>query len=87
MATVYDSSHALDSVDSLEAQLMRSLRRVEPDREFVDHLHTRLSRPPDMILERRQHIGFSLLLIAVSFVSGAFLVWLMRHFRAATTAA
>ncbi len=67
----------------LENQLKHSLRPVQPNPEFVGHLHTRLTSPPAMTIERRQNAALSLLLLAFSLMSGVFLVWLLRQFRAA----
>ena len=71
------------AVENLENQLKRSLRRVEPREEFVDHLHDRLTTPPAMTVERRTNTAVGLLVVAFSLLSGAFVVWLMRQFRAA----
>ena len=76
-------SHSPEMVMDLENQLKRSLRPVQPSTEFVGHLHERLTNPPTMIIERRQNTAFGLLLVAFSLLSGVFLIWLMRQFRAA----
>jgi hypothetical protein len=80
-AAYIQTSAGFQDVESLEQQLMRSLRPVQPNRQFVDHLHSRLTTPVDTTVERRQHLGFSLLLIAGSLASGVFVVWLIRQFR------
>lgn len=85
-AAFIQSSAGFADVESLEQQLMRSLRPVQPDRQFVDHLHSRLTTPVDTTVERRQHLGFSLLLIAGSLASGVFLVWLIRQLRGSSAA-
>ncbi len=72
-----------DAEENLENQLKRSLRRVEPNPDFVGHLHNRLTTPVEMTIERRQNAGFFLLLLAFSLMSGVLLVWLLRQFRAA----
>lgn len=70
-----------EAVNTLEQQLKLSLRKVEPNPEFVTHLHTRLTDPSRMGIERRQSVGFGLLLFAASFLSGMFLIWLLRQNR------
>ena len=74
---------SFDAVESLEDQLKRSLRRVEPREEFVDHLHDRLTTPPPMMVERRTHTAIGLLVVAFSLLSGVLVVWLMRQFKTA----
>lgn len=69
------------AVEALEQQLKVSLRPVQPDREFVDHLHSRLTTPSLTIIERRESVAFSLLLVAGALLFGIFFVWLMRQFR------
>ncbi len=75
-----DRSSELEA--SLENQLKRSLRRIEPDPEFVGHLHNRLTTPTEMTIERRQNTAFGLLLLAISLLSGIFVIWLLRQLRA-----
>ncbi len=72
-----------DADDILEGQLKLSLRPVEPSAEFVGHLHNRLTTPALMTLERRQNAAFGLVMVALSLVSGVFLLWLLRQLRAA----
>lgn len=67
-----------ESVDVLERQLMRSLRRVEPRTEFVDHLQTRLRTPPTTILERRESTAMAMLIAAAALVFGVSLIFLLR---------
>jgi hypothetical protein len=67
-------------VEKLERQLMESLKPVQPRTEFVDRLHTRLTTPQTMVLERRESAVFGLLLVAVSLLTGVFFIWLRRHF-------
>lgn len=78
---VYAISPDLENL--LENQLKHSLRPVQPNPEFVGHLHTRLTSPSTMTVERRQNAAFGLLLVAFSLLSGVFLIWLLRQFRAA----
>ncbi len=68
-----------ESVDVLEQQLMRSLRRVEPRTEFVDHLQNRLRTPPTTVLERRESTALAMLIAAVALVFGVSLVFLLRY--------
>jgi hypothetical protein len=70
-------------VEALEQQLKQSLRKVEPNPEFVNHLQNRLTNPTQLSVERRQSIGCGLLLIAGSFMSGVLLLLLIRQFRPA----
>ncbi|MBE0696137.1 MAG: hypothetical protein IH586_04370 [Anaerolineaceae bacterium] len=70
-------------VEDLELQLKQSLRKVEPNPEFVNHLQDRLTNPTQMSVERRQSIGFGLLLIAGSIMSGMLLLLLVRLLRPA----
>lgn len=67
-----------ESVDVLERQLMRSLRRVEPRTEFVDHLNTRLRTPQTTVLERRESTALAMLIAAAALVFGVILVFLFR---------
>jgi hypothetical protein len=69
--------------DNLENQLKLSLKRIQPNPEFVGHLHNRLTTPVAMTIERRQNAALGLFLIAFSLLSGVFLIWLLRQFRAA----
>ena len=68
-------------VENLEIQLKRSLRPVQPDPQFVDHLHTRLRTPTTTVLERRNNLAFALLLAAFSLFSGVLLVVILRLLR------
>ena len=72
-----DETHVLN----LENQLKQSLRPVKPNQEFVEHLHTRLTTPASMTIERRENVAFSLLLVAFSLLSGVFLIFFMRQMR------
>jgi hypothetical protein len=72
-----------DAQMNLENQLKLSLRRVQPNPEFVGHLQTRLTSPPMMTIERRQNAAFGLLVLGFSLASGVFVVWLLRQLRAA----
>jgi hypothetical protein len=83
MSAAYIYANSPDAEENLENQLKRSLRRVEPNPEFVGHLHNRLTTPVEMTIERRQNAGFFLLLMAFSLMSGVLLVWLLRQLRAA----
>jgi hypothetical protein len=68
------SAYATVGVEDLEQQLKRSLRKVEPNPEFVTHLQIRLADPARMSIERRQSLGVSLLMIAASLVTGLMLL-------------
>jgi hypothetical protein len=70
-------------VDQLEQQLQLSLRRVEPDRQFVNHLQSRLNGPTITVMEQRQNSALVMLLAALSMLSGVLLFWLVHQIRAA----
>lgn len=74
-------SQISERVDEIEQQLKLSLRPVQPDREFVDHLYTRLTSPSITVLERRESLAFSLLLAAAALLLGVVLIVLMRLLR------
>ena len=78
---VYEISPDVET--NLENQLKHSLRRVQPNPDFVGHLHTRLTTQPIMTIERRQNTALALLLLAFSLMSGVFIFWVLRQFRAA----
>jgi len=82
-AFIQSPDASADSVENLEKQLKLSLQQVQPDRDFVDHLHNRLTTPRSLTVERRKNAGFSLLLVGFSLFSGLLLIWLMRQFRTA----
>lgn len=69
-------------VDDLEQQLKFSLRPVQPNPEFVNHLQHRLTSSPEMTVER-EHKILGLLLVATSLFTGLILVLIMRHLRSA----
>lgn len=69
-------------VEFLETQLKRSLRPVNPDPGFVDHLHTRLKTPSSMVLENRENAALGLVIAAFSLLTGIMLVWLTSSLRA-----
>jgi hypothetical protein len=83
MSAAYALANSSDTDNNLENQLKRSLRPVNPNPEFVGHLHNRLTSPVVMTIERRQNTALGLFLVAFSLMSGVFLVWLLRQFRAA----
>ncbi len=72
-----------ETVEDLENQLAFSLRRIEPNPAFVNHLHHRLKTPATTTLEQRQSLGLGLLLTALSLALGIFLVVILRQFRVA----
>jgi uncharacterized iron-regulated membrane protein len=71
--------NSAELVEKLERQLMESLRPVQPRTEFIDRLHSRLTTPQTMMLERRESAVFGLLLVSVSLLTGVFLIWLRRQ--------
>lgn len=79
------SAASVTLVDEIEQQLKQSLTRVQPDQEFVNHLHSRLQHPSQLSIEKRQSLGLGLLLITASLFSGIVFVFLMRLFRPASS--
>jgi hypothetical protein len=77
------SFHSSEAVEELERQLELSLRQVEPNPEFIDHLHHRLTTPSGISLEPRQSVGLGMLLTGLSLSIGVLLVILMRQLRGA----
>lgn len=75
-------THSLEAVDRLELQLRSSLRPIQPSADFVDHLHNRLTVPPEMLVERRHHIIRTMLLVASALLGSVLAVWLLRTLRA-----
>lgn len=74
---------AEDRLNSLEADLERSLRRVQPDPVFVDRLRTNLSTPAAMVVEKRNSPVTSLaaLIFGMGLAVGLLLIWIVRQFR------
>lgn len=72
-----------ETVENLEHQLALSLQRIEPNPEFINHLHHRLKTPATTTIERRQSLGLGLLLTALSLAAGISLVVILRQFRVA----
>lgn len=79
------SAMTVTLVDEIEQQLKQSLTRVQPDQEFVNHLHRRLKHPSQLSVEKRQSLGLGLLLITASLFSGIAFVFLLRLFRPASS--
>jgi hypothetical protein len=77
------AAYSPEMVENLEHQLLNSLRPIQPDQQFVEHLHDRLTTTPTISLEQRGHAAFGLLLVAFSLLSGVLLIWLMRLLRPA----
>ncbi len=76
-------AYSPDVVNNLENQLKLSLRPVQPNPEFIGHLHSRLTTPAMMTIERRENAALGLLLVAFSLMSGVLLILFLRHLRAA----
>ena len=65
---------------SLEQDLKRSLRPVQPNPEFVHRLQTRLTDPGHTIIEpHSRRMGFIIFLFGLSF--GVLILWLLRRLR------
>jgi hypothetical protein len=76
------TSYPTEAVEELEHQLVRSLQRIEPNPEFINHLHYRLKTPATTTIERRHSLGIGLFLTALSLVVGLFLVVILKLIRA-----
>jgi hypothetical protein len=74
---------ANDRINSLEQDLERSLRPVQPNPEFVNRLHDRLVTPAGMVVESRRSPAYSLgaFLVGIGLAVGLFLVWVIRQLR------
>jgi hypothetical protein len=72
-----------DHFNSLEEDLVRSLRRVQPNPEFVNRLHTNLVTPATMVMERKPSLANSLaiFLVGMGLAVGLLLVWIIRQLR------
>ena len=72
-----------DRLNSLEEDLERSLRRVQPNPEFVNRLHTHLVTPTTMVMEKRRSPVYSLgvFLVGMGLLVGLFLIWIIRQLR------
>ncbi len=69
---------------SLENELQRSLRPVQPNPEFVSKLHTRLVSPTSTVLERystQSLKGPALFLVGFGLALGFFVLWAIRQLR------
>jgi hypothetical protein len=65
---------------SLEQELQRSLRPVQPNPEFVHRLQTRLADPSPTLMEPdTRRVGLIVFLFGLSL--GALILWLLRQFR------
>ena len=73
------------AVENLELQLKSSLRPVRPNPDFVHHLHSRLTSSPGMTVESRTR-ALSMLVVAISLMSGVLLLWWMRRARSIVSA-
>jgi hypothetical protein len=72
---------ATEFPDSLENELLRSLRPVHPRSEFVDRLRNRLASPSNTILERTESpaASLALFLVGLALAVGLLLVWIVRQ--------
>jgi len=73
------------SMGDLESQLQQSLRKVVPNQEFIEHLHTRLTTPETTSIEKRQSLGLGLFVVAASLLSGILVFWLIKLMRTGET--
>jgi hypothetical protein len=72
-----------DRINSLEEELGRSLRRVQPNPEFINRLHTNLVTPAAMVLERRRSPVYNLavFMVGMGLAVGLLLIWIIRQLR------
>jgi hypothetical protein len=72
-----------DRFRDLEQDLLRSLRPVKPNPEFVNHLGQRLLSPATTIVETRPAPSYSLgaVLVGTGLAVGLLVVWLIRQLR------
>ena len=72
-----------DHFNSLEEDLERSLRRVQPNPAFVNRLHTNLVTPATMVMEKQPSPANSLaiFLVGMGLAVGLLLVWIIRQLR------
>jgi hypothetical protein len=78
------SSPSSEYFSSIESELQRSLRPVQPNPEFVTKLHSRLVTPASTILERRPSQSLAtpaMLLVGFGLAVGLFVVWAIRQLR------
>ncbi len=83
MSAAYAYANPTDLDSALENQLKLSLQRVQPNPEFVGHLHDWLTTPSTTTIERRQNTALCLLLAACSLAGGVLIIWLLRQLHAA----
>ena len=75
---------AADLISTLEKELQRSLRPVQPNPEFVNRLHTRLVNPTTTLLERHPSQAVTapaVFLVGFGLAVGLLLVWGIRQMR------
>ncbi len=72
-----------ESISTLERELQLSLRPVQPNPDFVNRLHSRLSNPGTTRLERQTDSLATPVFFLVSFglAVGLLLVWALRQIR------
>jgi hypothetical protein len=72
-----------DHFNSLEEELGRSLRRVQPNPEFVNRLHSNLVTPATMVLEKQRSPAYNLavFMVGLGLAVGLLLVWIVRQMR------
>ena len=73
-----------DFISTLESDLQRSLRPVQPNPEFVTRLHTRLVNPTTTLLERHPSQAVTapaFFLVGFGLAVGLLLIWGIRQIR------
>jgi hypothetical protein len=73
-----------DLFSTLENDLQRSLRPVQPNPEFVNRLHTRLVNPNTTLLERHAPQAVTapaFFLVGFGLAVGLLLIWGIRQIR------
>lgn len=71
-------------LSTLERELQRSLRPVQPNPDFVNRLHTRLANPNPTLIERHASASLTIpafFLVGFGLAVGLLLVWVLRQIR------
>lgn len=77
MPASLSNQQELNDILEFEQKLQRSLSPVQPNREFVTHVKTRLVSTPDVILENRQTLR-SIQVLAFGLFAGILFIWMIR---------
>ena len=69
-----------DPLLEIEKQLSQRLNPVQPDPEFVRHVHFKLINPPNVILESRVDLS-GIISGFVILASGLLILWIINRIR------